>query len=231
MHDDRRAQVREHLSRDPRRALAILLRENSGQGGAEDFYLLGVAHFRLGEYPPAEDALRKAISLDSTRADTFYYLGLSLERQLRTNEATGAYRTAATLDPNLAKAQEKLRLLDPSFASGSAPRAAPSRPARTIPKDSELILPETDEEFAEYEWRIRRKNMIDTRAGYSAQLGGLPGWTKALIWVVAAFILAVGGSQVYSRLVSGRHGDEQINQIRQAQCEAASRQGVDLPGC
>ena len=80
----------------PRKAI-MLLRRFPGLLGRdpEAAYVLGVAHFRLREYEPAERAFRHAIRLDPTRARAFYYLGLTMERRARETEALNAYQGRA----------------------------------------------------------------------------------------------------------------------------------------
>jgi tetratricopeptide (TPR) repeat protein len=161
------------------------------QGDPDAWYLLGVTQFRLGDFKAAESAFRTSLSLDGRRASAVYYIGLSLERQGRTDEALTAYRHALSIDPNLAKARDKVRTLSGGRdTTHEAPHAAVPT-VRPAARDSELILPETDAEFEEYERRIRRKSRIDTQADYDAQISGLPWWTKLLIAIVAIFILVV----------------------------------------
>ena len=73
-----------------------------------------------------------------------------------------------------------------------APNNPPAHPppARNRPPTSELTLPETEEDFRDYERRRNRKAKIDARADYRAQLSGLPLWAKVLVGVIAAWIVA-----------------------------------------
>lgn len=83
-------------------------------------------------------------------------------------------------------------------ASGTAD-AAPKSPKATssAPPESQLILPRTREEFAEYERRIREKENIDARARLEANafvkgpLGRLRTLFQALFWVVFIVFVAV----------------------------------------
>jgi hypothetical protein len=59
--------------------------------------------------------------------------------------------------------------------------------------DSELTLPDEEEQFADYERRKRRKAIIDTRAEFEGQLKGMPAWAKVLTAVFFVFLLGFMG--------------------------------------
>jgi len=207
MDEVRKREVREQLSRDPRRAL-LMLTEVAASAGVQDPevpYLVGVAHFRLGEFSSARSALSTAIAMKPQNPDAFYYLGLSAERQGRNEDAVKAYRTAASLNPGLRKAHEKLRHLDsqaepdrrsqrstpfrsPAPPRGGSPPPPPPPPPR--PRESQLMLPNTEEEFADYERRRRRKETIDARVTNAAQISGLPGAAKVFLVIILILIAA-----------------------------------------
>jgi tetratricopeptide (TPR) repeat protein len=233
MDDVRKRDLRDRLSRDPKGVIAILTKEIRGGAGddPEVAYLLGVAHFRLGNFPSAESAFRTAISLDSLNAGVFYYLGLSAERQGRNGDAVKAYRTAASLDPALSQAQDKLRKLDHPQATPAASSARHGSDRPGLPKDSSLVLPDTDEEFRDYERRTRRKERIDRRAKYIGRFMGLPWWGKVLmagsVVFTVIFVLIVLNEMSDMRK---RHQQFQ-KQFHEQGCEQARKQGINMPGC
>lgn len=221
----RAQEVRDRLAaRDPRGALRVL---DAGATAAPDdadaLYWRSVSHFRLGDFAAAEQHARRAISLDASHPGAFYYLGLSNERQGRSEDAFAAYRVVLALDPGHQKAIEKLR---PGAGAGLGPGASPgARPAPT-----EFTLPTTEDEFDAYERTIRRKALIDARAEYNAQWKGAPGWVKAMMWVIALAIAAVFASVIYGFIAAGQPGDRS-DELHQQACEQARERGVELPGC
>lgn len=185
-------------------ALSILNKsiEQERAADPEILYLLGVAHFRLGDFSIAESDLRKAISLDPSRADAFYYLGLAAERQKHNGNALKAYQTALALNPTLEKAREKVDRL--RGVSTEATSNAVGLKTGAKQPESELVLPTTDAEFVEYERRRRKKEEIDQRAVRDAEVNlsheapevfsRLPWWYKvgaAAFAVFFAFILII----------------------------------------
>lgn len=87
---------------------AILLGFIIGSGGddGQNLYLLGHAHYEMGEYAKAEAALRLSVTVDPTRSEAFNDLGAALFRQHRDAEALGFIRQALKLDPHMAEAEE-----------------------------------------------------------------------------------------------------------------------------
>jgi hypothetical protein len=57
------------------------------------------------------------------------------------------------------------------------------------PADSELMLPNGEAEFADYERRRRRKAAIDARAQFDGQIIGMPAWAKVVTVVFFALLL------------------------------------------
>ena len=213
-------------ARDPHGALAIL--DGVGSRGARDAevsYLRSVAHFRLGDFAAAEDHARNAVSLNTSHAAAFYYLGLSVERQGRLDEAFGAYRVVLALDPSHQKAREKLGAQGAPAAPAPARQQNPSRQQAT-----EFTLPTSDEEFEVYERTIRRKALIDARAEYNAQLRGMPGWVKVAMWIVSLMILAIFAWVIYGFIRVGGPPQPQ-GEMHQQVCEQAAQQGVELADC
>lgn len=75
---------------------------------AEVRFLLGVVHFKKGEWSTAERMFRDAVALSNRHVLAHYYLGLTLERQHRIEDARLEYQFALTIQPNFALAKEKL---------------------------------------------------------------------------------------------------------------------------
>jgi tetratricopeptide (TPR) repeat protein len=69
---------------------------------------LGRALVQRGDYPAAEQALRRAAGLDPGRVEVQFYLGVALSEQGRTPEATPFFRLATELRPDYAVAQYNL---------------------------------------------------------------------------------------------------------------------------
>jgi tetratricopeptide (TPR) repeat protein len=79
-------------------------------------FLMGLRDFRAGEFATAEKHFRDVVKHSPRNHDAIYYLGLSLEKEGRKNEAVGAFRTALRLNPEFLQARQKLAayfLLDP----------------------------------------------------------------------------------------------------------------------
>jgi tetratricopeptide (TPR) repeat protein len=190
MQDGRYQEARSLLSSNPQRAIDLLAGRDFTRD-PEALFLRGIAYFRLKDYPSAESSFRGAIAVDAMRADAFYYLGLALERRGVNADAVKAYRAALALDPHLTQAREKLGVLDASAMPAAPVRAAAAAPSpvQRRPVDSELMLPDEEAEFADYERRKRRKAAIDARAEFEGQIIGLPAWAKILTVVFFAFLL------------------------------------------
>jgi tetratricopeptide (TPR) repeat protein len=209
-------EARRALEEDPRRAISILRRYRVQlTGSPRASYLLGVAHFRLREFQPAERAFRYAVRLDPTMSRAHYYLGLTMERQGRGDEAIMAYQTSLDLDPRFTKAREKLQQMG---VAAKAPRGE-RRPIR-----SELDLPADDDEFDDYTRRIQRKRMIDQRAQYAAQVNTLPWYAWAIMAVILVVVLLIGIEAV-SMFAGGP------SQAETDFCRAAAERGIDHPAC
>ena len=178
VHNTVYADARSLLSSNPRNTIELLAGSDFDHVPEAQF-LRGVAHFRLHEYASAENSFRGVLALDATRADAFYYLGLALERQGDNAAAAKAYRAALALDPSLTKAHVKLRTFDDRVPSAPAPPSA-SVLGQRRPVDSELMLPDEDAEFADYERRKRRKAAIDARAEFDGRIIGTPAWAKVV---------------------------------------------------
>jgi tetratricopeptide (TPR) repeat protein len=137
------------LDRDPRPVVVAMTTKMSGNEDPDVPYILGRAQFRLGEFSAAEKSFRSAIALlDALSAKSFHYLGLSLERQGRTDDAVKAYRTATYLDPNLPEPKGKLPQLPPvhdqpgdrAGAADNRRGALPKPPGPAYPPQSQNSL-------------------------------------------------------------------------------------------
>jgi Flp pilus assembly protein TadD len=64
--------------------------------------MLGVSHYRRGEYGPAQVVLAKAVSLDATDPLSYFLLGATLRQMGQTTDADRHLATAANLDPRYA---------------------------------------------------------------------------------------------------------------------------------
>lgn len=60
---------------------------------------LGLAYYRLGDYPAAQDALSQAISLDKSNALSYFLMGCTLAKTGRTDAAEHYLRQAEAIDP------------------------------------------------------------------------------------------------------------------------------------
>ena len=80
-------QIRAHLARWPDR-----------EGG---WRALGRCEYRAGQFEPARDALREAVSRDPRDAEAHLYYGLTLQRLGKRERATRHLELAAELDPDL----------------------------------------------------------------------------------------------------------------------------------
>lgn len=183
-----------------------ILTEQATRGDDQDpeiSYLLGRAHFRAREFVLAEGYLARCTSMDPMNADAFYYLGLCAERQGLNEQAVKSYRMAASLNPGLREAREKLRLFDVRSERDRAPQPAPPRQPSPVTKDSAWVLPKTDEEFADFEERTRRRELITQRAKYRAEMTGLPWWAKSLMVIVSILIIIIFLSILYEAHKAG----------------------------
>jgi tetratricopeptide (TPR) repeat protein len=205
----RKASLQAQITSSPQAVIAALTPELAGRD-PDVGYLLGIAHYRLKQFVEAESALRGAVA-NGAGAEAFYYLGLCAERQGRIADAVQIYGKASALNPALTQAADKVAALAPGTGPSAhsrppAPNNPPAHPppARNRPSTSELTLPETEEEFVDYERRRKRKAKIDARAQYSAELSGLPLWAKVLVGVIAAWIIA----GVIVMQLGGREGQQ-----------------------
>jgi hypothetical protein len=205
----RKASLQAQITSSPQAVISALTPELAGRD-PDVGYLLGIAHFRLKQFAEAESALRGAVA-NGAGAEAFYYLGLCAERQGRIADAVEIYRRASALNPALTKAAAKVAALapgtdPPTHNRTPAPNSPPAHPppARNRPHTSELTLPETEEDFVDYEWRRKRKAEIDARADYRAQISGLPLWAKVLVGVIVVWI--IGGVIVME--LGGREGQQ-----------------------
>ena len=189
-------------------------------------YMRGAALYRLEDFRAAQDDMQVAISLDATNANSFYYLGASLERQGNRDDAIVAYRTAWGLNPQLTKARQKIQLLDPTSIE-ERPSTQPDKAPASPLAQSSLMLPNTDPEFEDFERRVSRRELIETRVRNTAQIAGMPWWGKALTIVVALFIVAKFVDFGYSYVTRPDPKDEAHRQY----CQMAAENHQTPPGC
>jgi hypothetical protein len=95
------------------------------------------------------------------------------------------------------------------------------------PTYSELLLPSSKEEFVEYEWRKRAKEIIDRSAAYAADVLVTPWW----MWVFAAMFMMVFGSFAVSALGTHVEIARAQNASQQAACQMPPTMGVRAPWC
>jgi tetratricopeptide (TPR) repeat protein len=67
--------------------------------------ILGVAHYRLGDYRSSQVALQQALSLDKSSALTYFLMGCTLTKLGQLEPAEAHFRQARTLDPRYAVRQ------------------------------------------------------------------------------------------------------------------------------
>jgi tetratricopeptide (TPR) repeat protein len=63
-------------------------------------YNLGYAYYKIGKFPEAEILLRRALKIDATDSDEYIYLGLSVWRQGRADEAVRYVEQAIQIHPS-----------------------------------------------------------------------------------------------------------------------------------
>jgi Flp pilus assembly protein TadD len=78
---------------------------------ADDLKIVGLDYVLLDDYADAIKWLEKAVALDRTNKDTWYYLGRSYYTRARLIEARKAFQTILDLDPRNAKAENNLGLI------------------------------------------------------------------------------------------------------------------------
>jgi len=88
---------------------------------ADDLKIVGLDYVLLDDYNDAIKWLEKAVTIDSTNKDAWYYLGRAYYARSRLTEARKAFQTVLDLDPRDVKAENNLGLI---FESSSDPDAA-----------------------------------------------------------------------------------------------------------
>jgi tetratricopeptide (TPR) repeat protein len=88
---------------------------------ADDLKIVGLDYVLLDDYNDAIKWLEKAVTIDSTNKDAWYYLGRAYYARSRLTEARKAFQTVLDLDPRDVKAENNLGLI---FESSSDPGAA-----------------------------------------------------------------------------------------------------------
>jgi len=77
----------------------------------DDLKIVGLDYVLLDDYADAIKWLEKAVALDGTNKDAWYYLGRAYYTKARLREARKAFQTILDLDPHDAKAENNLGLI------------------------------------------------------------------------------------------------------------------------
>jgi tetratricopeptide (TPR) repeat protein len=94
---------------------------SSTQPTADDLKIVGLDYVLLDDYVDAIKWLEKAVTLDRTNSDAWYYLGRAYYTKSRIPEARKAFLTVLDLNPRDARAENNLGLI---FESSGEPAAA-----------------------------------------------------------------------------------------------------------
>ena len=78
---------------------------------ADDLKVVGLDYVLLDDYPDAIKWLEKAVTLDSSNKDAWYYLGRACYTKARLGEARKAFEKILDLDPSNARAENNLGLI------------------------------------------------------------------------------------------------------------------------
>jgi pSer/pThr/pTyr-binding forkhead associated (FHA) protein len=218
----------------------------------EAMHLLGIAYYESRHFADAESVYSTIWQLEPNDFRATFGMGISLQRLGRFDEAAQWLAATLRINPGFERAARRLRQLetarDPqpvkveregkeparSTALSALQRGQPNErndegPARrpSLPRESSLVLPDTDEEFVDFERRARRKAIIEARANNVAQIAGIPWWGKLLIVIMVIFLLG-GAVSTYSR---SSEIWRDIENTKQEHCKSARSHGVELPGC
>jgi len=88
----------------PDLAVALLEEAKDSFGNSARAYrVLGLAHYRLGDYKSSEVALRQALSLDNCGALSYFLMGCTLAKLGQTESAETHFRQAGRIDPKYAQ--------------------------------------------------------------------------------------------------------------------------------
>jgi Flp pilus assembly protein TadD len=77
----------------------------------DDLKIVGLDYVLLDDYADAIKWLEKAVALDGTNKDAWYYLGRAYYTKARLREARKAFQTVLELDPHDARAENNLGLI------------------------------------------------------------------------------------------------------------------------
>jgi tetratricopeptide (TPR) repeat protein len=177
-----------------------IFRRLIGSGYTSDgFYGIGRVRMVLGDFAGATLNLASSLAANSQNANAWYQLGVIAEQQRSFEKARSCYANALSVNPRLAGATERLRVLDPNSRADQPigrPNAAASRTdvQRTISSVNKLGV---------YEFLLRdnsplskqtvaamnslEMSVIPRLTAYSRQLL----WCTAFIWIIVS-ILAHG---------------------------------------
>lgn len=74
-------------------------------------FMLGVCHYRLGEFQESNTYLRKSLELENDNAQAYIFLGSVAGREMKHEEAEVHFKTAISIDPTLAQPYYNLAVI------------------------------------------------------------------------------------------------------------------------
>jgi tetratricopeptide (TPR) repeat protein len=105
---------------------------------SDDLKIVGLDYVLLNDYPDAIKWLEKAVELDSTNEDGWYFLGRAYYSVARLGESWKAFQTVLNLDPHNVKAESNLGLI---YESSSEPAKAIEAYHRAIAWQQDSLQP------------------------------------------------------------------------------------------
>jgi tetratricopeptide (TPR) repeat protein len=119
-----------------RQLLEAIVRENPSNQEAR--FLLGVGYLRAANFAESDATLRDVLAKSPDHHRAAYYLGLSMERQGRTDEARRMFAAALRMKPDFSEASRKLSAIPHVSAKPEVP--APMAPAPAAPAPSRAAV-------------------------------------------------------------------------------------------
>jgi tetratricopeptide (TPR) repeat protein len=216
----------------------------------EAMHLLGMAYYESGYFADAESVYSTMLEQEPNDFRAMFGMGVSLERLGRLDEAEQWLTATLKANPSFDRASRRLEKLHAArnaepvkmLREAREPTYAPANPQRrasnggdeegpegrpSLGRASSLVLPDTEQDFIDYDRRTRRKAIIDARANNVAQIAGIPWWGKLLVVIIAILLLGAGVS-TYSR---SSEIWRDVENTKQEHCESARSHGIELPGC
>jgi tetratricopeptide (TPR) repeat protein len=105
---------------------------------ADDLKIVGLDYVLLGDYPDAIKWLEKAVSMDHSNIEDWYYLGRAYYTVARLAEARKAFQAVLELDPRNVKAENNLGLI---YESSGEPATAIEAYRRAIAWQTDSLQP------------------------------------------------------------------------------------------